>query len=178
MGLTGIFAPDESLNLVNQYGTVFNSYIGLSNEMIEYLSQNKILFTDAYYRIDNIHLFEEESINSNSITSDIGYDTSFNLVDISSNVVGDVYGVKDLIEITVNVYDKYYNFSQDKTRKIDRDYKGSLYFYKKLDKSSVNNLWQECYNYIKPLIVKSLDNIINQNEVLKSLDLSSTLIDN
>lgn len=212
MGFTGIYIPDEKLNMVVDYETAYKYYIDMSyctdmsysNEMkTEYMSLNNILFTNAYYRIDNIFLYEEESVNYHSITNEIEYDMSFNVVDVSStlpiehinsiNVILDdklnivdashseghnVFGVKNLIEIQVNIYDKYYNFSQDKILKINRDHKGILIFHKKLDKSSINNLWKECYDYIKPIIINDLDNKIKNYELFKCLDLSATLIDN
>jgi len=200
MGFIGLFIPDEQLSSVGNYNTIY-SYIvnellvdtsynstdtsysimnsdesfdsGSRTKIINYMKENKILFNNAYYRIDNILLLEEECLDNNSITSDISYVNNYN-VD-HTNYTN--YGIKYLTEITVNVYDKYYNFLHYKTIKLETDEIYVTHFYKNLDKSSVNNLWEECYNYIKPLISSKIDNILTNQELFRRLDLSSTLLD-
>ena len=201
MGFTGIYIPhqDEQNDYNMTLDRIKNIDISTNNiEQFIYLSDNNILYKDAYYRINRIHFFEERDLNNNSIEPNINYDISCNMVNFYDNsyipvelkqnmYVGNsldvsscIFGVKYLLQIEVDVFNKFYDNDINNLLNIHiNGYRlGSIHFYKKIDKKEqFGFLWNNNYSEIKDLIKDELDYLINEHELFRYLDISSTLTD-
>tara|TARA_B110000483_G_scaffold240497_1_gene321232 strand:- start:5247 stop:6200 length:954 start_codon:yes stop_codon:yes gene_type:complete len=136
----------------NYYGPIQYLY-----EYYTYLLNNckNLYYKNAYFRIDNIRFFDGNDISGNANVNKI-YKKSIILQCLIS-----VYENKNLVDEVIN-YKRIGCFT----------YRKEIY-----KEDVIENIWNYCYNNIKIELENYNKNIIDNNELFKNIDISSTIID-
>ena len=160
------FFKDPSFNDPMFYIKANNSNIddisaSMFYEYINYLNDNckDLIYKDVYYRIEAIRFFEGDDLSSN---------------DYTFNNQNKIIKKELLLDSLINVYENI-NLSEEINNNIPI---GLFKFTSKLTKEeNINNIWEYCYNNLKIELKKYLYDNINNNEIFRYFDISSTIID-
>jgi len=160
------FFKDPSFNDPMFYINANNSNIddissNMLYEYINYLNDNckDLIYKDVYYRIEAIRFFEGDDLSSN---------------DYTFNNQNKIIKKELLLDSLINVYENI-----DLSEEINNNKNIGLFkFTSKLTKEeNINNIWEYCYNNLKIELKKYLYDNINNNEIFRYFDISSTIID-
>ena len=160
------FFKDPSFNDPMFYIKANNSNIddissNMLYEYINYLNDNckDLIYKDVYYRIEAIRFFEGDDLSSN---------------DYTFNNQNKIIKKELLLDSLINVYENI-----DLSEEINNNKNIGLFkFTSKLTKEeNINNIWEYCYNNLKIELKKYLYDNINNNEIFRYFDISSTIID-
>lgn len=145
----------------DNYSDVYdNSYLNIfdiSNNYYNYDCRG-LIFKNAYYRIKSINFNESNDLSTNNIY--------FNLPD-------KLLKKKIIIEVWVDIYENL-----DIIREINENrYIGTCNFYKEINKEdNITNIWEYCYDNLKTLLNKYIDDCINNFKLFEYADVSSNII--
>lgn len=147
----------ESYN--DNYGDVYdNSIIKIEGTYIDYYCHG-LIFKNAYYRIKSINFTENNDLSLNNVYF---------------NLQNKLLKKKVMIEVWVDIYENI-----DIIKEIDENrYIGTCIFRKEINKEeNITNLWEYCYDNLKILLKKYIDNCINNFKLFEYSDVSSNIID-
>lgn len=145
-------------NYDDDYGTVYdNSYISVNDVYNNYYCYG-LVFKNAYYRIKTINFNENSDLSINNVYYDIE---------------NKLLKKKVLIEVWVDIYENI-----DIVREIKENrYIGTCNFRKEINKEdNISNLWEYCYDNLKILLKKYLNDCVNNFKLFEYLDISSNMI--
>ena len=146
-------------NYDDNYGDVYdNSNINIVGAYIDYHCHG-LIFKNAYYRIRSINFTENNDLSLNH--------EYFNLQNkLLKKTV--------MIEVLVDIYENI-----DIIREINESrYIGSCIFRKEINKEdNISNLWEYCYDNLKILLKKYIEDSINNFKLFEYSDVSSNIID-
>tara|TARA_B000000477_G_scaffold118112_1_gene117346 strand:- start:395 stop:1345 length:951 start_codon:yes stop_codon:yes gene_type:complete len=143
----------------DNYGDVYdNSNIKIEGAYIDYYCHG-LIFKNAYYRIKSINFTENNDLSLNNVYF---------------NLQNKLLKKKVMIEVWVDIYENI-----DIIKEIDENrYIGTCNFRKEINKEeNITNLWEYCYDNLKILLKKYIDNCINNFKLFEYSDVSSNIID-
>ena len=143
----------------DNYSDVYdNSNIKIEGVYIDYYCHG-LIFKNAYYRIKSINFTENNDLSLNNVYF---------------NLQNKLLKKKVMIEVWVDIYENI-----DIIKEIDENrYIGTCNFRKEINKEdNITNLWEYCYDNLKILLKKYIDNCINNFKLFEYSDVSSNIID-